>query len=261
MPDIGEQACGEYGPGRMQEPSDIIQKLCTFFSSKLTLTGKKVMITAGPTQEKIDPVRFISNYSSGKMGYALAEIAKQRGAEVLLISGPSNLSIPLGVKKISVITAIEMYHAVMDNIESCDIFIGNAAVADYRCESIAPTKMEKKETLSLSLVRNPDILSEVAALPKKPFIIGFAAETDNIIQKAFNKREKKNLDLIFANQVGLPGAGFNGDINSVVMISKNETIDIPSLPKIELSKKIWDLIETALQCSTAIEPTVSKINM
>lgn len=246
MPDTGEQACGEFGPGRLQEPNDIIRTLCEFFDSKLSLSNKRIIITAGPTQEKIDPVRFISNYSSGKMGYALAETAKLRGADVLLISGPTHLSTPLGVEKISVTTAIEMHEAVMNSIHNCDIFIGNAAVADYRCENISEKKLEKNESLTLSLVKNPDILSDVSLLPKKPFVVGFAAQTDNIIEKARNKLLKKNLDLIFANQVDLPGNGFNCDTNSVIMISHNKTLTIPSLPKTELARRIWDLIEAAV---------------
>ena len=245
-PDSGDQACGDQGPGRMQEPEHLLQTLSQLFHHNPDLNGKKVVITAGPTQEAIDPVRFISNYSSGKMGYALAHAAKRRGAEVVLISGPTHLSVPDGVQCVAVTTAQEMHTAVMAHMSHCDIFIANAAVADYRSEQIHFAKMQKQEHFNLSLIRNPDILANVAALSKRPFVVGFAAETDHVIENARNKLKRKNIDLIFANQVGVEHSGFHSDDNAVTLISKQTHLELPRMPKTELAEKIWDCIVMAV---------------
>lgn len=196
-PAEGEQACGDIGPGRMMEPSDLALCAADLFQTG-ALAGLKVCITAGPTREAIDPIRYISNHSSGKMGYALAQAAIEAGAIVSLISGPVNLTPPSQAKLINVVSAEEMLEAVTN--ESCDIFIAVAAVADYRPEQIASNKIKKtKASMQLQLVKNPDILATIAAQQKKPFCVGFAAETENLKNNALAKLEHKNIDLIIAN--------------------------------------------------------------
>jgi phosphopantothenoylcysteine decarboxylase/phosphopantothenate--cysteine ligase len=196
-PAEGEQACGDIGPGRMMEPGDLALCAADLFQTG-ALAGLKVCITAGPTREAIDPIRYISNHSSGKMGYALAKAAIEAGAKVSLISGPVNLTPPSQAKLINVVSAEEMLEAVTN--ESCDIFIAVAAVADYRPEQIASNKIKKtKASMQLQLVKNPDILATIAAQQKKPFCVGFAAETENLKNNALAKLEHKNIDLIIAN--------------------------------------------------------------
>jgi phosphopantothenoylcysteine decarboxylase/phosphopantothenate--cysteine ligase len=198
-PASGEQACGDTGPGRMLEPQQLLEHSANIFVSGL-LAGLRITITAGPTQEAIDPVRFISNRSSGKMAYALATEAAAAGALVTLISGPVALPIPDRVQRIDVISADEMLAASLQRIEDCDIFIGVAAVADYRPERIAEQKIKKSEdSMLLTLIKNPDIVSTIANLPERPFTVGFAAETDNIEDFGLEKLQRKNLDLLFAN--------------------------------------------------------------
>jgi len=199
-PASGEQACGELGMGRMLEPETLLIELEALFQPKL-LAGKKVMVTAGPTYEPIDPVRGITNLSSGKMGYALARAAWEAGAEVTLISGPTALAAPPNVRMISVTTAQEMHDAVMREVKKIDIFIAVAAVADYRVAHIAKQKLKKTQTApTLTLEPNPDILAKVAALPKAPFCVGFAAETEKLSEHAQAKRAKKAIPLIIANR-------------------------------------------------------------
>ncbi len=196
-PAEGEQACGDIGPGRMMEPGDLALCAADLFQTG-ALAGLKVCITAGPTREAIDPIRYISNHSSGKMGYALAQAAIEAGAKVSLISGPVNLTPPSQARLINVVSAEEMLEAVTN--ESCDIFIAVAAVADYRAEQIASNKIKKtKASMQLQLVKNPDILATIAAQHKKPFCVGFAAETENLKNNALAKLEHKNIDLIIAN--------------------------------------------------------------
>lgn len=198
-PASGEQACGDTGPGRMLEPQQLLEHSANIFVSGL-LAGLHITITAGPTQEAIDPVRFISNRSSGKMAYALATEAAAAGALVTLISGPVALPTPDRVQRIDVISADEMLAASLQRIKECDIFIGVAAVADYRPERIAEQKIKKAEdSMLLTLIKNPDIVSTIANLTKRPFTVGFAAETDNIEDFGLEKLQRKNLDLLFAN--------------------------------------------------------------
>jgi phosphopantothenoylcysteine decarboxylase/phosphopantothenate--cysteine ligase len=218
-PAVGDQACGETGPGRMLEPEELAAAVAgpmiVESGAGASLAGRTVMITAGPTREPIDAVRFISNRSSGKMGYALAAAARDAGAEVILVSGPVGVPVPAGVRRLSVESASQMHDAVHANIAAVDIFIAAAAVADYHAAERHDGKMKKdREELSISLVRNPDILASVAALPKGPFTVGFAAETDKLREYALGKLEAKKLDMIVANLVG-PGRGFDTDDNAL----------------------------------------------
>ncbi len=199
-PDAGDQACGETGMGRMHEPEEIFEEIEAFFQPKL-LAGRRVLVTAGPTVEPIDPVRGITNHSSGKMGYAVARAARQAGAEVTLVSGPTALTAPAGVARIGVQTAQQMFDAVKKAVASADVFISVAAVADYRVARQAGQKIKKdgRKGMTLELVENPDILGYVAKLPKPPFCVGFAAETEKLAAHAMEKRAKKNIPLLAAN--------------------------------------------------------------
>src|SRR3990167_2026436 len=244
-PVAGSQACGEVGPGRMIEPISIAEKMGAYFATGI-LSGRRVLITAGPTREAIDPVRFISNASSGKMGYALADAAREAGAEVTLISGPVNLAKPYAVTCISVNSAAEMYAAVMQQVQGQDIFFGVAAVADYRCQHIADQKIPKQQAeRCLLLERNPDIIAEVARLSQKPYVVGFAAETHDVLIHAKAKLIAKNLDMIIANQVG-NGIGFDSDENTVVLIEKEEQHALAKMEKSKLARKIVELVAKKL---------------
>lgn len=215
-PGVGSQACGDYGPGRFLEPEELITRLEQDAVEKI-LMGKRVLITAGPTHEAIDPVRYLTNRSSGKMGYALAEAASVMGAEVTLISGPTNLSISKTVNRIDVVTAQEMFEAVMQGISNYHVFISAAAVSDYRSEIASTTKIKKsKINLVLNLVRNPDIVSTVGGLSKKPFVAGFALETENHLENAKIKLRQKNMDMIVLNSE----KAFESDENTIVVINR-----------------------------------------
>lgn len=243
-PASGIQACGETGLGRMLEPLEILEQIPQLFESQI-LYGKKIVITAGPTHETIDPVRYISNHSSGKMGYALANAAKEAGAKVILISGPTNLDIPYPtqIKFIQVTTAKEMYQAVMQEVADCDIFIGAAAVSDYRPATSYLQKIKKdRPNITLELERNVDILTEVAMLVKRPLVVGFAAETENLLANARKKLESKKLDMIVANQVG-EELGFNKDENSATVLCKNlDQVEFANTSKAKLAKQIIEYI-------------------
>ncbi|MET1256327.1 bifunctional phosphopantothenoylcysteine decarboxylase/phosphopantothenate--cysteine ligase CoaBC [Aliikangiella maris] len=221
-PGVGEQACGDIGAGRMLEPQDIAQQVHDIAFSNKPLAGKTVMITAGPTVEAIDPVRFISNHSSGKMGYALAKAARIAGAEVELISGPVNIRAPYEVEVTRVTSAAEMLAAVKEKIETVDVFIGCAAVADYSPVEVSCHKIKKNdEVMSLKLQRNPDILAWVAARQDKPLVVGFAAESQSLEFYARKKLEKKNLDMICANDICCEGLGFNSENNQLLLMKKD----------------------------------------
>jgi phosphopantothenoylcysteine decarboxylase/phosphopantothenate--cysteine ligase len=238
----GEQACGETGPGRMLEPEAIAAQLPSLFAPQ-KLAGKQVLITAGPTHEAIDPVRFISNPSSGKMGYALAQMAAQMGAKVTLISGPCALPVPQGVHHFAVNTALEMYDKVMTHISGQNIFIAAAAVGDYRCEQPATKKIKKSaDTLQLDLVKNPDILQAVAKLEQRPLCIGFAAETDNIIANAKQKLTQKNLDMICVNDVSRTDIGFGVAENQLHLITADKILELKKSSKLECAKQILQVI-------------------
>ncbi len=217
-PAVGEQACGEVGEGRMLEALQLRDAVVAFFGQETEWQDIHFLITAGPTRESIDPVRFLSNRSSGKMGFALAEAAARLGARVTLISGPVSLATPAGVIRVDVETALQMYDAVLSHLCGVDIFIAAAAVADYRPATYSEQKIKKSaSTLTLTLERNPDILATVAALPNKPFTVGFAAETEQVIAHAQEKRRHKQIDVIIANQVG-KGLGFESDYNAVHLL-------------------------------------------
>lgn len=246
-PASGSQACGEEGPGRMLEPLEIAELASDFFATKEVsaqpLAGQSVLITAGPTREAIDPVRYISNHSSGKMGFALAKAAADMGATVTLVSGPVNLSTPEGVTRIDVESAQNMLDAVMDNVDKKDIFIGCAAVADYRISDIATCKIKKStEEMQLALVRNPDILATVASLPNRPFVVGFAAETHDVEAYARDKLKRKNLNMIAANDVSIAGLGFNADANALRVFWPHGSQDLPATDKLTLARQLLSLI-------------------
>lgn len=240
-PTEGSQACGDVGPGRMIEPLEIIEKTNALFKTG-TLAGAKVLVTAGPTHELIDPVRYITNGSSGKMGYALAQAAREAGAEVTLISGPVNLQKPAHMDYISVLSAQDMYDAVMRKINEYDIFLSVAAVSDYRAQTILPEKIHKnKASMQLSLERNPDIIASVAELSSHPFIVGFAAETENVIQNARDKLKKKNMNMIIANRVA-QGIGMGSDENEVTVLMKDQEIALPLAAKRKLARELIAII-------------------
>lgn len=237
-PDQGEQACGDVGPGRMPEPQDIADRLDELPAQGL-LQGVKVVITAGPTREHIDPVRYMSNHSSGKMGYAVASAAQQMGASVVLVSGPVNLPPPSGVTLQKVTTAEEMLAAVMAETQDCDIFIGCAAVADYRPSQVVDQKIKKSNTeLTLTFVKNPDILASVAALPRPPFTVGFAAETQNVAQYAKDKLARKKLDLIAANDVSRQDIGFNSEQNALTLYWANGEKQLDKASKSQIAMQL-----------------------
>lgn len=243
-PDAGSQACGEVGEGRLMDVPDIVTAVIELFPSA-ALSGKHVVITAGPTREAIDPVRYISNYSSGKQGYALAEAAIEAGARVTLISGPTQLPPVARAKMIQVISALEMHQAVHACLNDCDIFIGVAAVADYRPRSLAAQKLKKtdgNDGLMIELIKNPDIVATVAMHHPKPFTVGFAAETQNLVEYARRKLESKNLDLIVANDVSDKSIGFNSDDNMTTLLWSDGELGLPKMSKSTLSRKIIGLI-------------------
>jgi phosphopantothenoylcysteine decarboxylase / phosphopantothenate---cysteine ligase len=242
-PDSGDQACGEIGLGRMLEAEDLLAEITAFFTPKL-LTGKRILITAGATLEMIDPVRAITNLSSGKMGYAIAQAASDMGAKVTLVSGATSLDAPKNVKNISAKSAEAMYLAVMKNISNQDIFIGVAAVADYSPTKQSAQKIKKSElSLSLELSKNKDILADVASLPNAPFCVGFAAESENLLEYAESKRKAKKLPLIVAN---LAAEAMGSDENQVTLLDKNGAHQLPRAPKTEVAKLLCQHIARML---------------
>ena len=243
-PASGEQACGDVGDGRMTEPTDIVSEVEKTLEKGL-LTGKKVIITAGPTQEMIDPVRYISNKSSGKMGFSLAEEVKNQGALVTLISGPVNLKTPEKVKRHDVLSADEMKLKVEELIEDCDIFISAAAVSDFKPKEIYKNKIKKKENekhLNLKMDKNSDILKVISEKNLNLKTVGFAAETENLLSNAKKKLSQKKLDLIVANDVSNKDIGFDSDENEVTLITKKEQKKIKKASKKIVSKKIVEFI-------------------
>ena len=239
-PAEGDQACGETGPGRMLEPEEIASLAAKSFETNI-LSGSRLLVTAGPTREAIDPVRYISNRSSGRMGYAVAMAGIEAGAEVSLISGPVNLSAPDRAELINVTSAAEMYSAVMQKMSSTDIFV-SAAVADYSLRTIAEQKIKKSsDSYELSLQKNPDILAEVAALNSPPFTVGFAAETENLELNAQTKLRTKKLDMIAANQVG-EDLGFDSEMNALTVFWGAEHKQLQKAPKIRLARTLITLI-------------------
>lgn len=244
-PETGHLACGTSGPGRFPEPEDVFKQIVRLITPVNDFSGLKVLVTAGGTREPLDPVRFLSNRSSGKMGFALSAAAASRGAQVTVVSAPTNLPAPSGVRLISVETAVEMREAVMDCFPEIDIVIKTAAVSDYRPVKISGQKIKKsEESLVLELQKNPDILQELGRI-KQPhqILVGFAAETNNLVESARQKIEKKNLDLLIANDVTMPGAGFGVDTNIVKLIFPDrKIIDLPLMEKTRLADRILDEI-------------------
>jgi phosphopantothenoylcysteine decarboxylase/phosphopantothenate--cysteine ligase len=242
-PDSGMLACGDEGPGKLPSPSAIEEKILSIFKKK-DLEGKRVLITAGPTRETIDPVRFISNHSSGKMGYALAQEAVDRGADVLLISGPTNLTVPKGVEVEYITTSEEMYTKVMKNYLAADIIIKSAAVADYRPKDISKEKIKKSgDELILTLEKTKDIAYELGKRKENRILVGFAAETENLIDNAKIKLKKKNFDFIVANDLKQKGAGFATDTNIVKIIDSEGTIiELPKMSKKHIAKEIFNQV-------------------
>ena len=241
-PAAGEQACGDIGPGRMEEPVQIAEAADQLFPSGL-LTGKRVVITAGPTREALDPVRYISNHSSGKMGYALARAAEEAGAVTTLVSGPVSLPVPDRVRSLPVESANDMLQQSLDLLGDCDIFIACAAVADYRPAAVEQQKIKKgPEEITLQLVRNPDIVAAVAASEQRPFTVGFAAETNDVLNYARDKMQRKNLDMIVANDVADRSIGFNSDQNAVTVIWRNGEQALPRAGKDSIARQVIELI-------------------
>jgi phosphopantothenoylcysteine decarboxylase/phosphopantothenate--cysteine ligase len=245
-PGQGAQACGDIGPGRMLNPADLVDHARDYFNDKNSyLTGVNITITAGPTQEALDPVRYISNHSSGKMGFALAQAAQKIGANVTLISGPVQLSTPSGVTRLNVTSALDMHQASLSCLNNCDIFIACAAVADYRAETIAEQKMKKQQgidDLIIKLVKNPDIIKDVSNHQNRPFCVAFAAETQDLDVYAKDKLKRKNVDLIAANDVGKNGQGFNSEKNALSVFSSEERFDITLAEKKVVAGQLLKII-------------------
>jgi phosphopantothenoylcysteine decarboxylase/phosphopantothenate--cysteine ligase len=241
-PGEGDQACGETGPGRMLEPEDLADAVLAPSTTQGSLHGRKVVVTAGPTRERIDPVRFITNRSSGKMGYAVAEAARDAGAEVVIVSGPVNVPTPRGVTRVNVETAEQMMSAVNEHLAGTDIFIAAAAVSDYRAAQVSPEKIKKtSDSMVIALTRTPDILATVAAGTSRPFVVGFAAETQNVERNALAKLEGKKLDMIAANQVG-EGLAFDCDDNALTVYWPDGKRELPRAPKCRLAADLIAVI-------------------
>jgi len=238
-PASGSQACGDVGPGRMVEPTDIVAILSELPAGDFAglLKGSRVLVTAGPTREAIDPVRFVSNRSSGKMGFAVARAAVEAGAEVTVVAGPVNLPTPVGVRRVDVETAAEMFAATIERIADVDIYIGAAAISDYRPEPAAHKIKKRTDRLTLDMVKSPDLLATIAARPGAPFTVGFAAETERLEEYARQKLDRKRLDMIVANQVGAK-LGFDEDDNSVLILWRDGQEALCRMPKCDLARRI-----------------------
>ncbi|MVO99233.1 bifunctional phosphopantothenoylcysteine decarboxylase/phosphopantothenate--cysteine ligase CoaBC [Paenibacillus lutrae] len=250
-PGTGQLACGYVGQGRLAEPEEIFDRIAAFFKADAPLQGKRVIVTAGGTVERIDPVRYITNDSSGKMGYALAEAAQALGASVTLISGPTALPVPAGVERITVISAEDMLQEVMARYDTMDFVFKAAAVADYRPAQQRPQKMKKTgETLTIDLVKNPDILQTLGKIKKHQFLVGFAAETEKVDEYALDKLIRKNCDLLVANNVSLEGAGFGTDTNIVRVFDRDGLVEaLPVMSKREVAEYIVRLAASRKQAA------------
>lgn len=247
-PAEGDQACGETGSGRMLEPHELLAETIAFFQPKV-LAGTRVLITAGPTSEAIDPVRVITNRSSGKMGYAIARAAHEAGATVTLVSGPTALDVPYGVQRINVQSARDMHQAVMAQAPHADVFISVAAVADWHVSNASPVKLKKTaDSLApqLEFAPNPDILADVAALPNGPYCVGFAAETDNLIKHADQKRKRKGVPLLVGNLVQ---HAMDSDTTELTLFSDSGQVSLSPAPKLTAARQLVDAIATGLQRS------------
>ncbi len=243
-PASGYLACGDTGAGKMPEPAVLESYIMKEIAMEKDMAGEKVLITAGPTMEKIDPVRFISNHSTGKMGYALAKVAMLRGADVTLVTGKTNIQKPDFVNVIEVQSAREMFEAVDNVFDNQDIVIMSAAVADYRPKNVAAEKIKKKDGQAvIELERTDDILATMSARKKEQFICGFSMETENMLENSKAKLEKKNLDMICANNLKVDGAGFGTDTNVVTLITKNDVKELPIMSKAEVAENILNEIK------------------
>jgi phosphopantothenoylcysteine decarboxylase/phosphopantothenate--cysteine ligase len=247
--ETGFLACGWEGGGRLALPGRIFETACCLLSPQ-DLAGETILITAGPTREELDPVRYISNYSSGKMGYALARAARQRGARVILVSGPVNLEPPTGVELVQVVSAADMQQAVLEQVSQCSVVIKAAAVADYRPADRSQQKMKKQgeQGMTLELVKNPDILAALGQMENRPLLVGFAAETNDLHSNAIAKMSAKNLDLMVANDVSQEGAGFNVATNIACLIHRDGQVEqLELMSKDELANLILDRVKTLFQ--------------
>lgn len=245
-PAAGDQACGEVGEGRMLEPLELAEQLSALLAAGGELAGRRVLVTAGPTRERLDPVRFISNRSSGKMGFAVAQAARAAGAEVVLVSGPVSLPTPPGVRRIDVESAADMLAAVLKELAGTQVFISTAAVADYRPVRAAQQKIKKtSDTLEVAMERTPDVLATVAARPDRPLVVGFAAETEAVEQNARTKLMKKNLDMIAANEVGDDKA-FDSEENQLIVLSRGARYELGRAGKLALARGLITLIAREL---------------
>ena len=259
-PAEGDQACGEVGPGRMLEPAALAQRALELLARSRELAGVHIVITAGPTREAIDPVRFISNRSSGKMGFATAQAARALGANVTLISGPVSIDTPLGVRRLDVESAQDMYEAVHRELPTMDIFISAAAVADYRPPQAQAQKIKKTgDTMHLDLVKAPDILSSVSASKRRPFVVGFAAETERVEQHAREKLLKKNLDMIAANLVG-EGLAFDCDDNALLVLWPGGARTLERAAKADIARQLVALIVERFR-ARAQQPNRQRVNV
>ncbi|MCX7816502.1 MAG: bifunctional phosphopantothenoylcysteine decarboxylase/phosphopantothenate--cysteine ligase CoaBC [Syntrophales bacterium] len=250
-PVVGELACGVEGKGRLPEPNVILEEII-YHTTEKDLTGERILVTAGPTREPFDPVRFITNYSSGKMGYAIARAARRRGARVVLVSGPTSLEAPQGVRVVNVESARDMYRAVLENLDDATVVIKAAAVADYRPAVAASSKIKKRSgPLTLTLERNPDIIGEIGKRKGNRIVVGFAMETENLLENALQKLKNKGMDLIVANELGVPGAGFQSDTNVVKIVMRDGSVEtLPLLPKIEVANAILDRVKMLIERRT-----------
>ncbi|QPJ62812.1 MAG: bifunctional phosphopantothenoylcysteine decarboxylase/phosphopantothenate--cysteine ligase CoaBC [Candidatus Nitronauta litoralis] len=248
-PEAGELACGAIGPGRLAELEVILKAVATRLEQAIDFKGKHVLVTAGPTCEPIDPVRFITNRSSGKMGYAIADKARLRGADVTLISGPTALTPPCGVRFLSCERVSEMRDLVMEHIPGCDVLVMTAAVGDFAPREINKEKIKKKgdASITLEMIPTPDILKEVSALSTRPFVVGFAAESENVLENALDKMDRKKLDMIVANDISAPGIGFQSEENQVTVISgPGDQENLPRMLKVEIADRLLNRILSRL---------------
>lgn len=247
-PADGEQACGEFGPGRMIEPELIAEKVTATLGAARVLDGTRVLITAGPTREFLDPVRFISNRSSGRQGFALAEAARDAGAEVTLVAGPVHLSTPMGIERVDVVSAQEMKDAVTQRAPDTDIFVSVAAVADYRPHTVHDQKLKKSQqqpgNFRVALKENEDIVGSIAGVEPRPFVVGFAAETENPLEYAREKRRRKCMDAIVVNDVSDPSIGFDSGDNAVTLIHPGGEVELPIMPKGAIARRLVAEIAT-----------------
>lgn len=244
----GSLACKTEGPGRLPPLEDILEVIETIFSKK-DLRGVRILVTAGPTQEALDPVRFITNHSSGKMGYAIAVMARRRGGDVTLVSGPTLMVPPQGVRFVPIESALQMHQAVMENFDEVDVVVKAAAVSDYRPARFSPSKIKKeKDALCVDLKKNPDIIAEIGKAKGNKIVVGFAMETDDLIENAKKKMTEKCMDLIVANDLSEPGSGFKHDTNIVTLIDRSGAVErLPLMGKGDVADAILDRISALLQ--------------